>query len=123
MQHQTKFSIIFLSFLFSISTHASGYLSPLASNGVSISSYFVHSSGAVTLMLNSVTPSNPDSCAVTTRVHLKGNLDGHQNMVAAALAAFASGKKVGLYSSGCESIPFWGGNIQTPIISNLWVFN
>lgn len=104
-------------------SYASGYLTSLSGSGATISTYFTHSSGAVTLILESNTSKNPDSCAVTNRVHLKGDLDGHKNMVAAALTAFASGKTVGFHSSGCEDIPFWGGNILTPVINNLWVFN
>lgn len=65
---------------------------------------------------------NPDDCARTDIVHLKGDLLGHDRMVAAVLAASTSGKKVGFHSSGCEIIPFWGGaGGSVPVVHNLWV--
>lgn len=111
---------LLLFLIFSEAANAAGYLTPLSGNGVTINRYFTHSGGGVTLIISG-TINNPDNCQVTDRVHLKGNLNGHNNMVSAALAAFASGKQVGLWSRGCESIPFWGGGIQTPIVENLWV--
>lgn len=114
--------LIFVLFVvFSVNVNASGYLTSLGGPGVKITSYFTHSGGGVTLKISG-SVSNPDGCEATDRVHLKGDLAGHNNMVAAALAAFASGKSVGLWSTGCETIPFWGGTSRVPIVANLWVF-
>lgn len=117
-----KFLLALAAQLFIIDTFASGYLTPFTNTGVKISHFFTHSNGGVTLLLSG-TITNPDGCQVTSRVHLKGDLEGHKTMTSAALAAFASGKNIGLWSSGCENIPFWGGGIQTPIIANLWIVN
>ncbi|TQV86923.1 hypothetical protein [Aliikangiella coralliicola] len=89
--------------------------------GVTITRIHVHSGGGITLHISGAVK-NLDGCAVTDKVHLKGNLAGHQNMLSHAMMAFTTGKKVGLHASGCEVIPFWGGGLMTPIIDNLWVF-
>ena len=117
-----KFSVI-LSFLICLNnSYASGYLTGLAEPEATIEQVFTHSGGGVTLFVSGVSL-NPDQCGNTTKVHLKGDLAGHQHMVSAALTAFAAGKKVGLHSSGCETIPFWGGSVTRPIINNLWISN
>jgi len=97
------------------------YFTSLSPPGVKITQYFTHSGGGVTLYISG-SVQNLDGCMVTNRVHLKGNLAGHQSMVSAALAAFSSGKYIGLHASGCETIPFWGGTQTVAIINNLWVF-
>ncbi len=107
-----------------ITSGASGqYFTPLGGPGVQVTRFFTHSGGGVTLYISGEVK-NLDDCPVTTRVHLKGDLPGHQNMISAALMAFASGKRIGLHASGCEYIPFWGGSGggQVPVINNLWVF-
>ncbi len=111
--------------LASINANAGGYLTSTVDSltGVTIDNYFVHSGGEVTLFISGGA-TNPDTatCDSIGKVHLKGDLPGHNNMVAAALAAFASGKKIGMYASKCTTITFWGGTVRYPIISNLWVF-
>jgi hypothetical protein len=97
---------------------ASGYLTTL-DQGVSVTRYLMHSGGGMTIWVTGI--SNPDGCGGVDRVHLKGNLLGHDKMVAAVLAASASGKRVGFWSSGCELIPFWGGTQTVPIVADLWV--
>jgi hypothetical protein len=97
---------------------ASGYLTELG-QGVSVNRYLIHSGGGMTIWVSGI--SNPDGCGGSDRVHLKGDLPGHDKMVAAVLAASTSGKKVGFWSSGCEVIPFWGGSQTIPIVSDLWV--
>ena len=99
---------------------AAGYMTDLGAPEATITQVFTHSGGGVTLFISGA-PENPDTCDSPGLVHLKGDLPGHNQMVSAALTAFAAGKKVGLYTVGCEIIPFWGGTQDHPIISNLWV--
>jgi len=75
--------------------------------------------GELTLWVTGI--SNSDGCTGTNLVHLAGDLAGHKNMVAAVMTAYASGKKVGLWSTGCVQIPFWGGGVTYPIVHDLWV--
>lgn len=120
----TKLKIVLITgLLLSVtSIHAKGYLTSLNGSDVVITKVFNHGSGAVTLYISG-TILNPDNCSGTTIVHLKGDLPGHEHMIASALTAFTAGKKVGLYSQGCEIIPFWGGVHTRPIINNLWISN
>lgn len=83
------------------------YFTNYHSVGVEITRIHNHYNGAVTLIISGDVD-NLDQCAVTTRVHLKGDLEGHNQMVASAMLAFAAGKNIGLHASGCEIIPFWG---------------
>lgn len=109
-----------LTLTFSFISNAK-YFTNYHSIGVEITRIHNHSNGAVTLIISGDVD-NLDQCAVTTRVHLKGDLDGHKQMAASAMLAFASGKKVGLHASGCEIIPFWGASGGlTPVINNLWL--
>ena len=64
---------------------------------------------------------NPDGCGDTTLVHIKSTLDGYKEMAASAMMAYASGQKIGLWSTGCETLPFWGGTVTRPIIHTLWI--
>ncbi len=120
MKRQLTIVLGFITLLFVGGAQAK-YFTPLNGPGVEITRYFTHSGGGVTLYISG-SVQNLDKCAVTDRVHLKGDLPGHKAMVSAALAAFVSGKKIGMHASGCEQIPFWGGGTMTPIINNLWVF-
>jgi hypothetical protein len=96
------------------------YFTNYLSEGVEITRVHNHSNGSVTLIISGDVD-NLDQCAVTTR-HLKGDLDGHKQMVASVMLAFAAGKKIGLHASGCEIIPFWGASGGlTPVINNLWL--
>ncbi|WP_145985468.1 hypothetical protein [Marilutibacter maris] len=98
---------------------ASGYLTPL-NDGVVVKRYLMHGGGGMTVWVSGT--DNPDDCARTDIVHLKGDLPGHDRMVAAVLAASTSGRKVGFYGSGCEIIPFWGdAGGSVAIVINLWV--
>jgi len=119
-----KFRFLFVLVLILAPVYSQAkYFTPLDGPGVTITRFFTHSGGGVTLYISG-SVQNLDGCPVTNRVHLKGNLEGHKNMVSAALMAYASGKKIGLHAQGCELIPFWGtsGGGAVPIINNLWVF-
>ena len=96
----------------------SGYLIPNGA-GVKINKITMHGNGGATLWVSGL--SNPDNCGDVKLAHLKGDLPGHSNMVSTALTAYASGKKIGLWSTGCEIIPFWGGTVTRPIIHTLWI--
>ena len=118
-RHLIKLAIVIVAITPFIS-HAK-YFTNYNSAGVEITRIHNHSNGDVTLIISG-TVDNLDECAVTSRVHLKSNLVGHNQMVASSMMAFASGKKIGLYASGCEIIPFWGSSGGlTPVITNLWV--
>lgn len=118
MCHFRVFTCLFL--LFFIQEVEAKYFTSYNS-GVTINRIHAHNGGGVTLHVTG-SVINLDSCAVTDRVHIKANLPGSDNLIAHAMMAFAAGKKVGLHASGCEVTPFWGGNLMTPIIDNLWVF-
>ena len=119
-----KFVVISALFITSGVVLSYGYLTNLydKNGGVTIKQYFVHHNGGVSLILNENLPHNPDNCNVTNHVFIKGDKPGHKLMVSAALAAFSSGKKIGLHSFGCEILPFWGGSQTRPTVSELWVF-
>lgn len=117
-----KLSLTLPFLVFINNSYASGYLTTLVAPNATINQILTHSSGGVTLFISD-SLLNPDQCGDITKVHLKGDLAGHQHMLSAALTAFAAGKKVGLHSSGCEIIPFWGGSITRPVINNLWISN
>ena len=122
MKKNLKMLIITIIVLFATTAQAQGYLTDLNTPNATITKVFTHSNGGVTLFVSGVTP-NSDQCGDYSKVHLKGDLAGHEQMVAAALTAFTAGKKVGLYSSGCSLIPFWGGSVTRPIIRDLWISN
>jgi hypothetical protein len=121
MKSLYKLSFLFLLLTISNYSLAYGYLTKLSESGVTIKKYFVHNEGGVSLLLNEKVPYNPDGCAVTNHVYIKGDKEGHKAMISAALAAFAAGKQIGLHSYGCEIIPFWGGTSTRPTVSELWV--
>lgn len=99
---------------------AAGYITDFSGEGVSVYKYFVHTTGAVTFFVTGA-QHNPDGCYSIGQFHIKSDTTGRKEMISALMMAFAAGKKVGLYSSKCEVIPFWGGTNEYPIISNLWV--
>lgn len=98
--------------------HGSGYLVPLG-QGITVQKYHMHGGGGMTLWVSGI--NNPDNCTGTDKVHIRGNLTGYNQMAAAVMAAYISGKKIGLWSTGCSVIPFWGGATTYPIINDLWV--
>ncbi len=115
-----KIYITIILLLISNLASASGYLTPKDMTGVTINKITMHGNGGATLWVSGLL--NPDECGDVTLAHLKGDLTGHDNMVATALTAYASGKKIGLWSAtGCEIIPFWGGSVTRPIIHTLWI--
>ncbi|XOV78402.1 MAG: hypothetical protein ACFHVJ_15830 [Aestuariibacter sp.] len=123
---QTKLAKISLLIIFlTLSGHAIGYgyLTSLGGEGVTIKSYFVHNQGSVSLLLEQDLPLNPDNCSVKNHVYIKNDRPGHKTMIAAAMAAFSAGKKVGFHGYGCEIIPFWGGTLTRPTVSELWVID
>ncbi|KZY41288.1 hypothetical protein A3757_17995 [Oleiphilus sp. HI0117] len=97
------------------------YLTDLSGPGVTIKRYFVHKNGGLSLILNENVPKNSE-CNVKNHVYIKPDINGQSLMTSAALAAFASGKAIGLHGDGCETIPFWGGSSTRPIVTDLWVF-
>jgi len=114
-------SLIFLSNTIQQHAYAAGYLTPLTS-GVEVDGYFMHETGAVTVFV-SVALTNPDGCSNMSRLHIKTSTSGLENMVAAVMTAHASGRTVGFFANGCETLAFWGGATQSPIITNVWVVN
>lgn len=103
------------------SAHAYGYLTNLNGPGVTIETYFLHKNGGLSPIL-AENHLNSDECMSSNHVYLKANHPNYKNIVAAALAAFASGKEIGIHGDGCEVIPFWGGTTTRATISDLWVF-
>lgn len=107
-------------------SRASGYLTPLR-EGIVVTDYMVNNNtgsgtlGGLTIWVSGI--SNPDGCASTDKVHIKNSAPGYKEMVAAVLSAVALGKKIGFHSSGCEGLPFWGGGLTYPMVSDLWIVN
>lgn len=103
---------------------AAGYLTPLG-QGIEVTSYMVnngvHGGGSVGLTLWVSGISNPDSCGSIDKVHIKRTTVNYSEMVAAVISAITSGRKIGFHSTGCETIPFWGGTTTYPIVSDLWI--
>jgi hypothetical protein len=114
------------------SANAGGYLTPFRT-GVEVSDYMINNNVGyggthigLTILLSSAASaavSNPDSCGSTSLLHIKSSDPGYKEMVAAVMAAAAAGRKIGFHSKGCELLPFFGGTITYPIISDLWVVN
>ena len=100
--------------------HAEGYLTPYGT-GTSVLKYHVHAGGGLTLWVSGI--NNPDACGDASLVFIPPTLASYKTSVAAVMAAFAAGNKVGLYSSGCSTIPFWGGATTHPDVSDLWITN
>ena len=113
-------SLTLLILLLPAASFASGYLTPLGS-GVEVSHIHVHSGGGFTMWVNSNDIQNPDVCARTDKVHVKPTLAGYDGLLSLALAAYTSGHKIGMWSTGCEIIPFWGGTKKFPAANNLWI--
>jgi hypothetical protein len=114
-----KYLILITFFLISPSiSFASGYLTPYG-QGVIIQKYTMHGDGGMTLWVSGI--SNPDNCTDINLVHIKPTAPGYNGMISAAMAAYASGKKIGFWSNGCDVIPFWGGTATKPIVHTLWV--
>ncbi len=116
MKSLTVFLIIFFC---CFKLNASGYLTNLG-QGVDILKVHAHQNGAITLWVHSSDISNPDNCGRTDKVHIKAE-GGYQTLVSVVMTAYASKKKIGLWSPGCEIIPFWGGTKTFPIANNLWI--
>ena len=96
------------------------YITHLNTEGVEITKFFTHKSGAVSLYISG-SVDNLDKCTSTFRVYIPHDLPGRDVMVSTALAAFASGKKVGFHGSGCSTTTFWGGTVDVPIVDNMWI--
>lgn len=112
-----KYLILFALF-FVHPIWASGYLTPYGT-GVKVNKITVHGGGGATLWVSGI--SNPDECGDTGLVHIKGDLPGQATMISTVLTAYSSGKKIGLWSNGCEVIPFWGGTTTRPLVHTLWI--
>jgi hypothetical protein len=112
------FALTLLAITFN--ANASGYLVPLG-QGVEIKKVHAHRYGGITLWVDASQLSNPDFCDRLDKVHIKDDLPGYQTMVTMIMTAYTSKKKVGLWSSGCEIIPFWGGTKTSPIAVDLWI--
>jgi hypothetical protein len=111
------------------SANASGYLTPFGT-GVAVTDYMVNnnvgyggSAIGITILLSPNAVNNPDSCGSTALLHIKSSAHGYKEMVAAVMAAVASGRRIGFHSSGCELLPFFGGTTTYPIVTDLWVVN
>lgn len=99
---------------------SSGYLTSL-SDAIVVSRYHMHGGGGMTLSVSGI--SNPDGCGGTALAHIPSSLSGYKEMVASVMAAVATGKRIGLWSSGCSLLPFWGGSTTYPIVNDLWVMD
>lgn len=117
----TRFLGLLLAVLISVPAQAK-YITPLNGPGVEITRYFVHKNGSISLYISGEVV-NLDECTSTYRVYISHDLPGKEAMLSAALAAFASGKKIGVHGSGCSTTAFWGGTVDVPLVDNLWVFN
>jgi len=102
-----------------VSAFSSGYLTPLGT-GIAIDKVHANADGSITLWINSSSISNPDNCGRTDKVHIKA-IGGYETLVSVVLTAFAMEKKLGLWSNGCEIIPFWGGTLTFPVANYVWV--
>jgi len=113
--------IMMLLFMFASSqVFASGYLVPLGA-GVTINKVHAHSAGGITLWVNGSELQNPDSCDRLDKIHIRAGDLGYETMVTVVMTAYVANKKIGLWSTGCEIIPFWGGTLKAPIVTNLWI--
>ena len=113
--------ILVASIAFSPAAFASGYLSPSGS-GVSIQKIHAHENGGFTMWVHPAHVSNPDGCGGTSLLHVPASTPGYDTLLSVALAAYVSGRKLGLYSRyGCAVIPFWGGTTTRPLVSDLWI--
>jgi len=97
------------------------YVTSLAGPGVEITRVFIHQSGAISLYISGETL-NLDNCSSTFRVYIPQDLPSKDAMLSVALAAKATGQKVGFHSSRCGTTAFWGGTVDVPIIDNMWTF-
>jgi len=114
-----KLLILFLIMFFPVSSFSSGYLTPLGT-GIEVQKIHAHSNGSITLWVLSSSIANPDNCGRTDKVHIKA-VGEYKTLVSMVLTAYASGKKIGLWSNGCEIIPFWGGSLTFPVVNNIWI--
>jgi hypothetical protein len=114
-----KILILFTCMVVSTNVFAK-YITQLNTQGVEITKFFTHQSGAVSLYISG-TVENLDQCTSTFRVYIPHDLPGKDVMISTALAAFSSGKKVGFHGSGCSTTSFWGGTVDVPIVNNMWI--
>lgn len=114
-----KLIILAVAF-FSSLTFASGYLVHLG-KGVEVLKVHAHSGGGLTIWVNSADLMNPDSCTRKDKVHIRSSLAGYDAMVTLIMTAYTSKKKIGLWSTGCSVIPFWGGSQTYPIVTDIWI--
>ena len=114
-----RFFILLVAF-FSVqqSALAAGYLTPYGV-GTTIEKYLLHGEGGITLWVTGL--ANPDGCGANNLVHVPATLQAYKNLASAVMLAHAAGKKVGFYGSGCSTLPFWGGAVTYPVVSNIWV--
>ena len=99
--------------------HASGYLHTLWTGTLvqSIHSY----DNQIVIKFVEHAPHNPDGCDVTYMAYINDTSKNYSQVLTIALAAQASGKKLGVWSRKCSVIPFWGGTNTVPHIDALWI--
>lgn len=113
--------ILVIGMLFIVSNvHASGYLINLG-DGVTINKIHAHNGGGVTLWVDGSKLSNPDGCQNMNKVHLPSSTAGIAAQTSIVLSAYMAGKKIGMWSTGCNVIPFWGGTTRYPIVTEVWI--
>ncbi len=115
-----KTIILLAIVLLTSGVNASGYLIPYG-QGVTINKIHAHASGGLTLWVNSNELQNPDECSRRDKVHIRSSLGGYDAMVTVIMSAYTANKKIGLWSTGCSTIPFWGGTQTFPIVSDVWI--
>jgi len=98
---RTLIAVFFI--IFSISSQAAGFLTP--DNNATISWVNVEQS-RVRFGVKHIERLNPDTCSHNDSVILTLDNEYHKAQYAVLLAAYAAGKKVRLYVSGCLS--GWG---------------
>ena len=112
--------LVLLIALYSPLGFSAGYLTPLG-QGLEIQKIHAHNGGGLTIWIDSKDNLNPDNCNDPQKVHIRSTNPGLQNMMALVMTAYATGKKIGLWSPKCETIPFWGGTQTRAIINDLWI--
>jgi len=113
-------AILILSLLYSVNLFSSGYLTNLG-QGVTVQKVHAHGSGGITLWVDATKLKNPDQCDRMDKVHIRSSLNGYNAMVTAVMTAYSTNKKIGMWSTGCSVIPFWGGTKTAPILRDVWI--
>ena len=110
------------AFIFTLSSQALayGYITGHG-YGIDIEKFHVHNGGGITLWVDSSRMMNPDNCTHKDKVFISASDEGYDVAVSVVLAAYMGGKKIGFWSPGCTTLPFWGGTNTYPRANNIWI--